>query len=95
MKKIIFVSLIVCFIFIIAFTVFYLIFPNEASNFIRGLWYGIRAPIVLILNIFGTQFDFYSNTASSNFYNLGFLLGIFAWSSHPPLVIHKIHKRDK
>lgn len=95
MKKLIhFIPLIMCFIIIIVFIIFYLIFPNVTSYFIRGLWYGVRSPIVLILNVFGTQFDFYSNTANSNFYNLGFLLGIFVWNS-PPFVIHQTRTRDE
>jgi len=71
----------------------YLIVPDIIATFIDGLWYGIKAPVVFVLNIFGTKFKFYDNISNSNLYNFGFLIGIFVWSSSPSFIVYRNYKR--
>lgn len=71
----------------------YLIIPDIVNNFIDGLWYGVKSPVVFVLNIFGTKFKFYDNMSNSNLYNLGFLIGIFVWSSPPSFIAYRNYKR--
>ncbi len=59
-----------------------IVFPSMMKNWIYGLWGGIKAPIVMFLNVFGAKFSFYENISASNAYNLGFIMGITSWSSH-------------
>jgi hypothetical protein len=49
--------------------------------------------LVFVLNIFGTKFKFYNNMSNSNLYNLGFLIGIFSWSSPPSFIAYRNYKR--
>jgi hypothetical protein len=49
--------------------------------------------LVFVLNIFGTKFKFYNNMSNSNLYNLGFLIGIFSWSSPSSFIAYRNYKR--
>lgn len=71
----------------------YLIIPDIAAIFVGGFWHGIKAPVVFVLNIFGTKFRFYDNIPNLNLYNLGFLIGIFVWSSPPSFMAYQSYKR--
>ena len=59
----------------------YLFIPNQMVNFLTGAWYGIKAPVVIIINVFGGKLSFYKNVELSGWYNFGFIIGIFVWSS--------------
>lgn len=71
--------------------VLYLIIPKIVVMFFIGFWFGIKAPVVIVANAFGAKFVFFENRINSNSYNLGFLFGIFFWSS-TLFVPHKIQK---
>jgi hypothetical protein len=71
----------------------YLIFPEVVTSFISGLWYGVKAPVVLVLNIFGKDYKFYDNMSNKNIYNLGFLIGIFVWSSSPSFIAYQSNRK--
>ncbi len=60
----------------------YLIVPETFSVFFQGVWGGLKAPVLFVLNIFGKKHALYSNQAASNLFNFGFLIGIFAWAPH-------------
>lgn len=71
----------------------YFIIPDVIINFVMGFWSGIKAPVVFILNIFGTKFKFFDNQTNSNLYNFGFLLGIYFWSSPSSFIAYKSRKK--
>lgn len=62
--------------------ILYIVFPSMIMNWIYGLWDGIKAPIVMFVNVFGARISFYENISASNAYNWGFVMGITSWSSH-------------
>lgn len=63
-------------------------FPKMVTNFIMGFFDGIKAPFIIIFNIFCGDFHFYKNSDNSNIYNIGFILGIVTWKS-PKQIIKK------
>lgn len=76
---------------IVVVLLFVALYGKKTIYFLIGLWHGVRAPIVLVLNIFGNQVKFYNNLNSSNLYNFGFIIGIINWSS--PKTIRVIRKK--
>lgn len=64
--------------------------PPEAG-FLAGLWHGVIAVITLILGIF-TDIKVYEIHNSGWFYDLGFLLGVGAFSHSGVSIVHKKSK---
>lgn len=55
--------------------------PNHVINFLRGVWYGIKAPIIVIASAVNLNLSFYKNIESSKLYDFGFIVGILTWAS--------------
>jgi len=52
---------------------------GEIAGFWLGLWHGIILPISLIISFFNKNINIYEVHNSGLGYNIGFLLGMFAW----------------
>jgi hypothetical protein len=63
------------------------------AGFFAGLWHGLIAVITLILGIF-TDFKVYEIHNSGWFYDLGFLIGVGAFSHGGVNVVCKRGKKD-
>jgi len=53
---------------------------GEPAGFLYGLWHGIIAPIAFIISLFTDSVSVYSVNNSGGWYDLGFLLGVGAFS---------------
>lgn len=93
MRKILyFVPLFMLLGVVIIIGLLYFIIPNVVTSFLSGFWSGVKAPVVCIFNIFGSKFDFYNNPTSSNFFNFGFLAGVYIWSSPFSIFVSRTNK---
>lgn len=68
------------------------IFHVDLMSLLKGVWNGIRAPIAVIMNIFGSGILFYDNPDMHISYNIGFILGLFQWNS--PFVLNGARKKN-
>ena len=54
--------------------------PDEEGNiagFWTGLWQGFISPVTFIISLFSDTINFYEVHNNGNWYNFGFILGVF------------------
>lgn len=53
------------------------------AGFWLGLWHGLISPITFLISLFNDHVNLYEVHNNGNWYNFGFMLGVFAAVSGP------------